>query len=179
VWREIEVPPNYTFWDLHVALQDALGWQDCHLHVFRIAVPGVSQPLEVGIPDPEVPAHKAECLAGWLVPVRGLLREPGERAAYLYDFGDGWEHELAFEGIAARETGRRYPRCSGGERACPPEDCGGVPGYEQLLEIIADPTHQEYGRMSTWLGSPFDPEAFDPRHVQFDNPKQRLKKALG
>ena len=101
VWREIEVPGSFTFWDLHVALQDALGWQDYHLHAFHVAVPGVSRPLEIGIPDPDVPAQMAECLAGWLLPVRSLLHQ-GDRATYLYDFGDGWEHEVVCEGIAPR-----------------------------------------------------------------------------
>ncbi len=178
VWREVEVPGAYSFWDLHVALQDALGWQDCHLHAFRIAVTGVDQPVEIGIPDPDMPAQMAGCLAGWLLPVRSLLRE-GDRAAYLYDFGDGWEHEVVLEGIRPSQSSRRYPRCSGGEGACPPEDCGGPGGYDQLLKIIADPGHEEYDRMTTWLGRRFDSEAFDPKRVQFDNPKQRWNRAFG
>ena len=179
VWREIEVPIDYTFWDLHVALQDAIGWQDSHLHLFRVAIPGVAEPVEIGIPDPELSAQDSECLPGWLTPVRGLLRNVGDRATYLYDFGDGWEHDLVLEDLVPRVRGGRYPRCTAGERACPPEDCGGPGGYERLLEIIADPKHEEHEEMTAWLGRPWDAEAFDPAQVHFDNPKQRRKRAIG
>jgi hypothetical protein len=84
---------------------------------------------------------------------------------YEYDFGDGWEHGIQLEKIVGPEPGVHYPRCLAGRRACPPEDCGGVWGYAELLEILADPRHPEHAERLEWLGGPIDPEAFDPDEV--------------
>lgn len=81
-----------------------------------------------------------ECLAGWTVPISRHFANPGDAARYEYDFGDGWTHVVKLLAIEPRERGAKYPRCIGGERACTPEDCGGVPGYYRLLEILADPS---------------------------------------
>ena len=76
------------------------------------------------------------------------------------------------------KRGARYPVCVGGERACPPEDCGGIWGYEALLEVINDPAHEEHEEMLDWLGGQFDPEQFDSATVKFDDPKKRWKIAF-
>ena len=83
------------------------------------------------------------------------------------------------EAIVPRQKGRKYPLCLGGDRACPPEDCGGVGGYENLLAVIRNPTHEEYESMLQWLGGRFDPEKFDPRKVKFDDPGGRWELAFG
>jgi hypothetical protein len=106
-------------------------------------------------------------------------------AIYEYDFGDGWEHEVLLEGILLKEKDVNYPWCMAGERACPPEDCGGVPGYDQLLETLADPAHEEYQQTIEWLKGhlknyhPYHPDAFEPGKVHFDKPKKRWKMAFG
>lgn len=84
---------------------------------------------------------------------------------YLYDFGDGWEHSIELEQILFKVEKRKYPICIAGERSCPPEDCGGVYGYEDLLEILKNPDHEEYKQMKTWAGRQFNPEKFDPKKV--------------
>lgn len=89
----------------------------------------------------------------------------GDKLIYEYDFGDGWEHKIRIEKILPAEKGKRYPVCLAGKRACPPEDCGGPPGYERLLEVLRDPKHEEYEETLEWLGGPFDPEAFDVNEV--------------
>lgn len=178
IWRLIEVPSTYTFWDLHVALQDAMGWLDCHLHAFRVRDPESGEIEEIGIPTGDAFAGEPQPLAGWEMDVREYLTEPGATAWYEYDFGDGWEHKVVLEEIAQRAKGVRYPRCLEGARACPPEDCGGPPGYEDVVAILADPAHEEYEETREWLGGDYDPEAFDPRAVRFSNPKQRWKKAF-
>jgi hypothetical protein len=87
---------------------------------------------------------------------------PENRAfLYEYDFGDSWEHEIVVEKVLPAVEGIRYPICIAGKRACPPEDCGGVGGYERMLDIIANPKHEEHAEMLEWLGGSFDPEAFD------------------
>jgi hypothetical protein len=94
------------------------------------------------------------------------LVEPGGRLEYTYDFGDGWDHEILVEEATVAESGLRCPRCVAGEGACPPEDSGGVEGYERLVEILADPGHDEHRSMLDWLGldsrDQFDPARFDP-----------------
>lgn len=178
IWRRFEVPASYSFWDLHVAIQDVMGWLDYHLHAFRVQNPRTGEVAQIGIPDEEGLDGEPEFLPGWEAPVSRYLNQPGDRAEYEYDFGDGWEHELVLEAVGIRYPGTRYPRCLAGARACPPEDCGGSRGYAELLETMADPTHEEYESTLTWLGGRFDPEAFDPRRVRFDNPKKRWKLAF-
>ena len=103
---------------------------------------------------------------------------PGVIAQYDYDFGDGWEHELTLEAILPQEPGKKYPRCVAGARACPPEDCGGIGGYENLMTVIQTPTHEEYESTLQWLGRRFDPEAFESKHVKFDDPARRYELAF-
>jgi len=178
IWREIEVPPGYSLWDLHVAIQDAMGWQDYHVHMFRFQKPGSSEVVDIGIPDPDLPPGSDSTLAGWEHRISDLFPAPGAVAEYDYDFGDGWQHDVSLIAVAPRATGVKYPRCTGGERACPPEDCGGIGGYARLLEVIFDPQHEEFERMRTWLGGGFDPESFKPSEVRFDNPKRRWTRAF-
>ncbi len=178
VWRRIEVPANYTFWDLHVAVQDAMGWLDYHLHMFRIPDPASGQIHEIGIPDEDGFEGDPVCLAGWEVPVGRYFQAVGARATYEYDFGDGWIHDIELGAIARRQSGTKYPRCIDGERTCPPEDCGGPGGYAELLETIADPNNEEYASTMEWLGGRFDPEGFTPRAVRFENPTKRWKIAF-
>ena len=90
-----------------------------------------------------------------------VLPECGAKFLYRYDFGDNWEHVVVLEKVLPPEGGVRYPVCLGGARACPPEDCGGVAGYERMLEALRDPRHEEHGEWLDWLGREFDPAAFD------------------
>jgi hypothetical protein len=178
IWRRIQVPAAYTFWDLHVAMQDAMGWTDSHLHEFCVGDPADRAAPRIGIPNDDAFEGDPETLPGWQVPVLEHLREPGDRVAYEYDFGDGWEHEVVLEEILPRASAGKYPRCIAGERACPPEDCGGVPGYESLLEALRDPDHEQHEEFVEWLGGAYDPAAFDARKVRFDDPKKRWRIAF-
>ena len=173
VWRELLVPARYSFWDLHVAIQDAMGWLDYHLHEFRIAGSFREDALLVGIPAEEIWDDGPEVRPGWDISVIDVLSEPGDRAEYEYDFGDGWVHDITLLGIEPREKGQRYPKCVAGERACPPEDCGGIPGYESLLKVLFDPAHSDYDSLSQWVPRGWGPEVFKPSKVRFDNPRKR------
>ncbi len=182
IWRVIQVPSKYSFWDLHVAIQDSMGWLDYHLHLFRSKKPHKKKPTEIGIPDEEFGFNKI--LPGWEIPITEYFTKPGQLATYDYDFGDDWSHYVLLEGILLKEKDVKYPICIQGERACPPEDCGGVPGYERMIEILADPDHTEYIEYTEWLKGhakdyfPYDPSNFDPGKVHFENPKKRLKMML-
>jgi hypothetical protein len=178
VWRLIEVPAGYSLWDLHVAIQDCMGWQDYHLHAFRFQESTLGSAVEVGIPDEDLPEGAETVLPGWEQAIRQFFTAPGASAEYEYDFGDGWEHDVVLEAVLPRVKGRKYPRCVGGARACPPEDCGGPHGYEDLLAVIFEPRHPEFKNMMTWLGGSFDPEGFDPKAVRFDNPRTRWRRAF-
>jgi nucleoside 2-deoxyribosyltransferase len=173
VWRTIQVPESYTFWDLHVAIQDAMGWLDYHLHVFRATASGARGSVQIGIPDDDAFEGDEPTLPGWEIAIAPYFPTPGTVVRYEYDFGDDWEHDVALEAITPRQPGARYPRCLAGERACPPEDCGGPPGYERVLAILSDPDHEDYEDTLVWLGGGFDPERFDPTRVTFDDPRKR------
>ena len=177
IWRRIEIPANYSFWDFHVAIQDAMGWTDSHLHAFSVRNlrGGIDQ---IGIPDDDSFEGDPMFLPGWKFQVSDYLFRPGTRAKYAYDFGDGWEHDLIVEAIGPREKGVTYPRCTAGKRRCPPEDCGGIYGYADLLEIIANPEHEEHASMMEWVGGPFNPNEFDPSAVHFEDPAWRWKVAF-
>lgn len=181
VWRRVQVPEKYTFWDLHVAIQDVMGWLDYHLHAFRFPEAMGQRAIEIGIPDEE---SNQPLMPGWEVSISDYFIRPGVSALYEYDFGDGWQHDVVLEAVALGEAKLKYPRCVAGERACPPEDCGGLPGYEHLLEVLRQPKHPERAEMIEWLKGhaknyhPFDPEHFEAESVRFSNPKRRLAKAL-
>jgi hypothetical protein len=179
IWRRIQVPAKYSFWDLHVAIQDSMGWFDCHLHAFRLKRPHGKKNIEIGIPIDDFDDIKV--IQGWDEYISDYFIEPGRIATYEYDFGDSWNHEIVLEGILLKEKAIKYPRCIDGQRACPPEDCGGVWGYENLLKVIADPNNDEYESTIEWLSGwygKYDPKAFDRKNIKFDNPKKRWEKAF-
>ena len=178
IWRRIQVPEIYTFWDLHVAIQDAMGWDDYHFHEFEVVNPPTGLRENIGIPAPDE-VFGREVLPGWGEEIADFFSMENRTASYVYDFGDDWEHKIQLEKILPRDKDIKYPICIKGKRACPPEDCGGIWGYTELLEIINNPEHEEYEEMLEWLGGEFDPEHFDTVEVGFDDPDKRHKFAFG
>ena len=178
VWRRIQVPETYTFWDLHVAIQDAMGWSDYHLHQFDVINPSTGMKVEIGIPDKEFDLC-GEILPGWKQKISDYFSMENRLADYVYDFGDDWEHKIQLEKILPREKNVNYPVCIKGKRACPPEDCGGIWGYEEFLDAIKDHEHEEHKEMLEWIGLEFAPEQFDAEEVVFSDPDKRRKIAFG
>lgn len=184
VWRVIQVPEEYTFWELHAAIQDAMGWLGYHLHEFRLEERPSGHSVRFGIPFDDDEMMNPNLVPCWKVNVAEHFRRPGDRMYYVYDFGDNWVHEVLLEGILLWQKGLKLPRCIDGARATPPEDCGGPPGYADLLEIISDPASEAYDDVTEWLrdqqkgAGPFDPDAFDLNKVKFTNPAKRLEKLL-
>ena len=174
IWRRIQVPDSYTFWDLHVAIQDSMGWTDTHLHNFTVIDPKVMTKVQIGMPDP---GYDDGTLPGWDQKISSYFYSSDHKADYVYDFGDNWLHEVRLEKVRGKSPDKQYPICVAGERACPPEDVGSVPGYEEFLKAISYPNHKYHREMLEWIGRPFDPEHFKPEEVIFDDPKQRLKDA--
>jgi len=152
VWRRVVVPSDITFARLHDVLQAAFGWWNSHLHEFEID--GVRYGSDDGEGWGDRPLderrHRLGDVAG-----------EGATFGYVYDFGDNWQHRMVVERVVPAERGARYPACTAGRRACPPEDCGGVWGYADFVDAIRDPEHSEHESMLEWVGGTFDPEAFD------------------
>ncbi|MCP5007743.1 MAG: plasmid pRiA4b ORF-3 family protein [Planctomycetes bacterium] len=173
IWRRIQVPATYTFWDLHVAIQDSMGWTDTHLHHFEILNLATGMKEEVGIPDED--AIENIILAGWKKNISHYFTSDNNKAEYVYDYGDNWEHEVKLEKILPAVDDIQYPICIAGKRECPPEDCGGPWCYEDFLKAIMDPKHEMHEELLDWVGGEFDPEYFNKDEIDFDDPKHRLE----
>ena len=181
VWRRIQVPEIYSFWDLHVAITDCMPWADYHLHLFQAQDPTFNVKHDIGIPSEDSIGWEDELptLPCWEVNIAPYFTFKRPKVRYLYDFGDGWEHSIRLEKILPREEDASYPRCVGGKQACPPEDCGGIGGYGDLLRTLADPSDGRYQELLDWVGGSFDPDAFSCADVQFDDPDKRWRIAFG
>jgi hypothetical protein len=150
IWRRLLVPGEITLAKLHMVFQAAMGWEDYHLHYFEI------DGQRYGIPDEE---FEIEDIDDQTVVFVDVIKAP-MRFFYEYDFGDSWRHEVIIESIDLVSLMLKSAVCLDGQRACPPEDCGGTGGYENFLEAMADPEHDEHDDYVGWLGLPFDPELF-------------------
>ena len=178
IWRRILVPANYNFWDLHVAVQDSMGWLDYHLHHFEIKGKGKKKVERIGIPDFERLYDLPEVYPGWEIPVLQYYNDLGVAAKYLYDYGDSWWHSIQLEGYLFKNKNLKYPLCIDGERACPPEDCGGISGYYELLETLSNPEDEDYEDMKVWVGIDWNAEKFDKSKIKFMNPFKRWETAF-
>jgi hypothetical protein len=160
IWRRLRVPSGFALEDLHSVIQAAMGWDESHLHEFRIGQKrfGKSDPSArlMGI-DPIGSERTTR-----LFMVLGKVKA---KAMYTYDFGDSWEHAIVVEKVLLPEPGVPYPVCIEGKLQGPPEDCGGIPGYYNLLEAIRDPNHPEHEDLLDWVGGEFDPDAFSVEEV--------------
>jgi hypothetical protein len=157
IWRRLIVPRSFHLGQLHRLIQAAFGWWDGHLHEFRIG--GLSY-RDAAVCEPEF-EDDARSFDESEVRLRDFDRSEGLSFLYIYDFGDNGEHAVAFERLFALDPAPRAASCSGGARARPPEDVGGVPGYAEFLAIIADPDNPEHRDTKRWAGGHFDPEWFD------------------
>jgi len=181
VWRRIQVPGSYSFWDLHCAITDAFGWLDYHLHLFTVEDPNNGATVRFGIPDEDggdVDFLGYETLPGWKTRISRFFTVIRAKAEYEYDFGDGWRHSVELEGILPKEAGAVYPRCLDGANACPPEDCGGTGGYEDFKQSLRDPGAEDRRELLEWVGGWFDPGWFDKEIVRFGDPDVRWQVAF-
>ena len=158
IWRRLRVPGNAKLGWIHAVLQVAMGWTNSHLHHFLTAEARYSDPRhneDRGLGE-EPDRDEAKATLEQVVP------DQGAQFGYEYDFGDSWEHEITVENILPPDAqAATVALCLDGARACPPEDCGGVWGYADLLKILKNRKHPEHESTTEWLGRPFDAEAFD------------------
>jgi hypothetical protein len=158
VWRRIQVLSNTTLLKLHNILQIVMGWGDYHLHMFTIEGSIYGDPADDEYGDLGIVDEARFRL-------NQVIYREGQRFRYEYDFGDSWDHTLLVEKILPPQESVRYPICLKGKRACPPEDVGGVWGYENFLEAICNTDHHEHEEYLNWIGGEFDPEAFNLEEV--------------
>lgn len=160
IWRRLLLPADMTLAGLHNVLQTALGWDQSHLHEFQVGRQRYGEPVlddgGFGI-DSQIDERKVQ--------LHQVLGRVGAKAIYIYDFGDGWEHGMVLEKRLPADPKLAYPACIGGERACPPEDCGGIGGFYGLLDAIQNPKHKNHEEMLDWVGEEYDPEAFSTEAV--------------
>jgi hypothetical protein len=168
IWRRLQVPGNASLGWLHAVLQVAMGWTNSHLHQFRVGellYSDLRHNFTEYEGDPEIfDEHTAT--------LQQVAPHQKDVLVYEYDFGDSWHHQLTVEKILPPDSAlSNLAMCLGGARACPPEDCGGTWGYDNLLKILRDPTHEEHSFRKAWLNRPFDPQAF-----KLENANKYLKK---
>lgn len=158
IWRRLLVPSDTTLAELHHIIQDAMGWENCHLHQFEVGDVSYTDPAHDPLDESQDEAQTT--LAGL---------KAGDHFVYWYDFGDDWFHDILVESVDQADPSVSYPRCVAGARACPPEDCGGPGGFDGLLQALADVKHPEYEEYRDWLedmgAADYDPAHFDLNKV--------------
>jgi hypothetical protein len=159
IWRRFLVPANVHLHRFHIMLQAIMGWTNSHLYSFQI------NGIEYGEPDSDNEFDELDFVDTHRTRLNQIVFQKKASFIYIYDFGDGWQHRLTVENILPVDTVGKYPQCLAGARAYPPEDCGGIGGYADLLNIIRKPRHKEYKEMMYWLGGSFDPEYFDINRI--------------
>jgi len=158
IWRRLLVPADISLARLHATIGAAFGWHGGHMHVFETAYG------DFGRADREL-GHRAD----GSVTLEQVAPEVKDKIRYTYDFGDDWVHDIVVEKVLDADPSTAYPRCTGGKRAAPPDDCGGIWGYEELVEVLADPAHPQHEERLEWLGladaGQFAPDTFDVEAV--------------
>jgi hypothetical protein len=154
IWRRVQVQ-DCSLAALHEIIQRAMGWYSSHLWAFEID----------GEQYGEDPWGESDMASPRSVKLSRLVRKGVKKIGYTYDFGDNWEHTVTIEKTLDAEPTAKYPRCTAGKRACPPEDCGGPWGYGEFLTAISDPQHERHEELLEWIDGEFDPEAFDVNDV--------------
>jgi hypothetical protein len=152
IWRRFTVPSGIRLCCLHDVLQVVMGWTDVHAHQFE------KDERSWGVIEYD---HDPGMENEARMPLDKVLSEVGESIIYVYDFGDNWKHEVVLEKVLPLQLETLPLRCVAGERRCPPEDVGGVPGYQDFLDVTFEPRHEKFDHHRRWAGGPFQPEEFN------------------
>lgn len=155
IWRRVVVRADMPLERLHHVIQIVMGWTDTHLHQFVLGR------KFYGVPDTEGDSYGTETLNEKQYTVADLAPASKKKFSYEYDFGDSWEHEILVEKALPPDAAVKHPVCLAGANACPPEDCGGIIGYYDLLEAMADPKHERHEEMKEWVGEDWAEKTFD------------------
>lgn len=169
IWRRFLIPTDFNLAQLHEVLQLVMGWQNKHLYRFDINSQEYGEHKAEFEDETEIKSAPQFTLSD--------IAGKSERFVYSYDFGDDWQHEVVIEKSFKYDENYNYPICIGGENACPPEDCGGISGYEEFLRHLLDEDDGDHLDTKAWVGGFFDPKSFDPNRINQDHLWQ--KKWLG
>jgi hypothetical protein len=162
IWRRFVVPMDIDLVRFHKIIQMVMGWQNAHLHLFKIDSLRFTNPYEPSLLEELTAIDSRHVKLSHIVPINKPYRKKAHLVMqYEYDFGDSWEHEIVFETVVYPDTQQQGAKCLEGKRACPPEDVGGIFRYQYFLEAMADPNHPEHEELMEWYGESFDSEAFD------------------
>ena len=162
IWRRIEVPSNISFLQLHHCIQEAMGWYNCHLFHFKIKenIPWQVD-IIIAMPYDDDFNFDGDYKADETL-INKFLKAEKDKLTYEYDFGDGWEHDIVLEKILQAQPDLAYPRLTAGKCACPPEDCGGIGGYYEMVEAINNTKHPDHDDMVEWASiDEWDVKEFD------------------
>ena len=180
IWRKIQVPSDYNFQQLHIAIQDAMGWFDCHLHEFILQDnENISKTFSIGLLDEEMDLEEDDGMrdeTNYLI--KDYFRVKNTKILYNYDFGDQWEHDIIYEGVINAKVAK--PICIDGANPCPPEDAGGQSGYREFLKVMKNPNDKQHEEMSEWYrtqrtgcnGKSFVPGKFNKNRIRFRKAKK-------
>lgn len=170
IWRRMELPASATLRSLHNAIQRAMGWQDYHLHHFAIDGERYGEPMD-GEED-----FLFEIIKETKIKLMSLINSESRTFDYAYDYGDDWTCGIVLENVSSAQDGVIYPRVIDGARNGPPEDVGGVWGYENLIAALSDPEHEDHEEMTEYFGDQIDPEHFDIDQINKELAKLNKRK---
>lgn len=159
IWRRVAVPASMNLKAIHSVIQTAMGWLDYHLWEFT------ANGSKYGILIPNDPDWNERTENAAVTKLSALLTAGVKEISYTYDMGDNWQHRIIVEQLEPAEPGTPYPRFLGGERRCPPEDCGGLPGYYDFLDNIASKQSKKRKAALDWYGRPYDPDNIDEQQI--------------
>lgn len=159
IWRRILIPSDFTLLKFHEVIQMVMGWRNSHLHQFLVGDEIYSDNLPEFEDEPDVLPTSAKL---------SKIMSKTKNFIYEYDFGDGWQHEIKIEKVLRPDEAFTYPVCIDGANACPPDDCGGIGGYYQMMEELASPKNEEHHSTKRWFGGFFNPTSFDPNRINRD-----------
>jgi Plasmid pRiA4b ORF-3-like protein len=159
IWRRVAAPTSMSLKDLHGVIQAVMGWRDCHLWEF------VTQGRKYGLRISNDPDWNQRISNAVTIKLSSLGTDGVKDMTYVYDMGDNWQHRIIVEKLTPAEPDTRYPQFLGGERRCPPEDCGGVPGYYGFLDNISSKQTKKRKAALDWYGGPYDPNDIDEDRI--------------
>lgn len=173
IWRRVEVPLTASLKALHDVIQAAMPFDGYHLFEFR------ADGRRFAIPDPEWDSLRDRTFSARTTKLGALVDRGVTQLSYTYDFGDDWRHTVTVETVFSADPGADYPGYIDGARRGPPEDVGGIPGFELFLDAMADPDHEQHDELMRWHGRPFDPEHLDEADIQARIAKLARRRAIG
>ena len=173
IWRRVAVRSSVNLKTVHKVIQAAMGWLDYHLWEFNANERIYSMLI------PNDPDWNSRITDAATTKLSALLTRGVRQIGYVYDMGDNWQHRIIVETLKQGEAGAQYPQFLGGERRCPPEDVGGIPGFEEFSEAMTSPRHPDRKRLLTWYGGVFNRDDIDLTTINARIDKLARRRTLG